>query len=67
MNLRKSIKIALAQKEQNATWLAGELKVSKQHISKIMSGANVSSKTIENVSKAFGLSASELIALGEEQ
>jgi len=65
MNLRKSIKIALAQRDENAAWLADELEMSKQQLSQIMSGANVRTDTIDRLSKALGLASSELIALGE--
>lgn len=66
MNLRRSIKIALAQRDKNASWLAGELGMSKQQMSQIMNGAGVRSDTIDKLSKALNLASSELIALGEE-
>lgn len=65
MNLRKSIKIALAQRDENAAWLADELTMSKQQLSQIMSGANVRTDTIDRLANALGLASSELIALGE--
>ncbi len=66
MNLRRSIKIALAHKDKNAAWLATKLNMTKQQVSQIMSGSNVRSDTIDKVSEAFGISSSELIALGED-
>ncbi len=65
MNLRISIKIALAQRDKNATWLADRLGMTKQQLSQIMSGSSVRSDTIDKVSKALDLASSELIALGE--
>lgn len=67
MNLRKSILIALAHKDENATWLAEQLNMSKQQISQIMGGSNVRSDTIDKVAGALGMPSSELIALGENR
>lgn len=66
MNMRKSINLALAQKDKNSLWLAEEIGVSPQRLSAIKnSKSKPNMSTVETVAAAFGLSLSEFIALGE--
>jgi len=67
MDLRKSIKIALAKKNISASDLAVLLGVSRQRLSNIMAASNVRSDTIDNIAEALDMQASELIALGEDE
>lgn len=66
MNLTRSIKVALAQRDHNATWLANELKMSRQQIGRIINTGKANAGTIDKIATALELSSSELIALGEE-
>ncbi len=66
MNLKKSIKVALARQDKNASWLANRLNITRQHMSQIINSSGVNSDTIDKVAKALDLASSELIALGEE-
>ena len=67
MNLGKSIKIALAQREKTATWLGGELEMSTPQICEIIRNSRANSRTIEKIAGALDISASQLIALGEAE
>ena len=65
MNIGKSIKIALAQREKNATWLAGTLDMHKQAVGRLMNNPTAQGATITRLAGAFLLKDSEFIALGE--
>ena len=67
MNVGRSIKIALAKSDKNFTWLARELGVSKQQVSKWNNNCYVGSMTIARLASAFNMKASEFIALGENE
>lgn len=67
MNVRKSINLALAQKDKNSLWLAERIEVSPQRLSAIKnSKSKLNMSTIEVLAKAFDMTVSEFIALGEE-
>ena len=65
MNIGKSIKIALAQRELTQVWLANELNTSSQNITNYVSKPNLNGTTIDKLAKAFNMPSSEFIALGE--
>lgn len=65
MNLGKSIKIALAQREKNSSWLSIQADMTPQQLSRIIRVGKASTNTVDRISSALELSASELIALGE--
>lgn len=65
MNIKKSLKIALAQREKSQTWLAKKLGVTHQSVSKIGATGHSNTRTIETVCKALNMSVSDFIALGE--
>lgn len=65
MNIGRSTKIALAQRDKNNQWLADEMGVHRSHITRIKSQSNATGATIEILASAFNLKASEFIALGE--
>ena len=66
MNLRRSIKTALKQQGKNQEWLADRIGQGKSSVTVIMNRNATSSKTLERISAAFGMSVSEFIALGEK-
>lgn len=66
MNLKRSIKVALAISDHNAVWLANELGMSRQQIGRIINTGKATTSTIDKIATALDLSSSELIALGEE-
>jgi transcriptional regulator with XRE-family HTH domain len=65
MDIGKSIRIALAQRGKKAVWLAGELGITKQAVSQLMTKRSATGATIKKLADAFNLKASEFIALGE--
>ena len=67
MNIKKSIKIALVEREQNQEWLAGQVGVSRGAISLVLSRNSVTSQLLEKIAAALEYKVSELIALGESK
>lgn len=67
MNIKKSIRVALAERDKNMAWLTDQLDVSRARTSKIANAEALNSKSLERLSKIFGLSVSEFIALGERE
>jgi len=66
LNLRKSIKMALAKYDKSTNWLAKKMGVSHQRISNMCkANYNCTMTTAESVARAFDLPLSEFIALGE--
>ena len=67
MNLAKSMKIALAQKEIRQTDLAEKLGVSDQLISRWAIKGTISPSNLELLCAELGMPVSEFVALGEDQ
>jgi transcriptional regulator with XRE-family HTH domain len=65
MNVGKSLKIALAQREITQAELAEKIGVSGANLSKTANTATASGTTIDKLAKGLDMSASEFIALGE--
>lgn len=65
MNIKKSVKIALAMAGENQQWLAGELKVSEGSLSGMLSTNNMSAGNINKIAVALNIKPSTLVALGE--
>lgn len=66
MNLRKSIKVALAQRGTTQKALAEELGMSETGISQLAAQKSCTGATLQKLATAFGLKVSEFIALGED-
>ena len=66
MDIGKSTRIALAQRDKSSSWLAELLGVTRQQISSIRKSTTANSSTIEKLAAAFELKASEFIALSED-
>ena len=67
MNIGKSIKIALIQKDMRAKDLAEKMEVSGAYISMLSNSKKpVSMKRMETIAAAFDYQVSEFIALGED-
>ena len=65
MHFGQAIKIALIKKGKSQTWLAGELKVSRQAISNMVNSESGNTETINKIAKALDMKSSELIAYSE--
>lgn len=66
MNLGKSIKIALAKAEKDQSWLAQELNLPQQEISRFINQSQTKRlKAIGQMADVFDMKVSEFIALGE--
>lgn len=67
MDIAKSIRIALAERNERQPWLASQLKVSRAYVNRMANGNTIpGGKTIETLADIFGMSVSEFIALGEK-
>lgn len=67
-NIKKSLKIALADSEINIGQISGKCGISRGAIyASFYNRKNPTLKTIEKVASCFGMTASEFIALGEER
>jgi len=67
MNIGRSTKVALAQRDKKTAWLCEQLGVSRQQAHGITVRASASASTIERLAKAFNLKPSEFVALGEDE
>jgi len=66
MNVGRSIKVALAQRDKNLTWLKERLGVSKARTCAMANSKNLHVENIEKLAAIFKLPPSEFIALGEK-
>lgn len=66
MNLRKSIKVALAQRGMEQKALAAQLKMSQSSMSQLAAQESCTGATLQKLADAFGLKVSEFISLGED-
>lgn len=66
MNIKKSINVACAQRGWSKKQLAEKMQVTRQRISNIGQQKSPRHETVEKLANAFGLKASEFIALGED-
>lgn len=66
MDVGKSIRIALAKTNRSQKWLAEELGVTRQIIWVAKNNKSATGQRIEAYAAAFGMKASEFIALGED-
>lgn len=65
MDIKKSIRVALATKAMNQVDLATALGMSPSAVSQMLSRESITSKNIEKIAAALGMKASELVAMGE--
>lgn len=66
MNIPQSISVGLALRDKKQPWLAGELSVSKQFISKVCRGdKDFPLKRLEELAEIFKVPVSEFIKWGE--
>lgn len=65
MDVGRSTRVALAQRNKNNKWLAEKLDCSMAWVGKLKRDAKANSATIEKLAKVFELSESEFIKLGE--
>lgn len=66
MNLRKSIKTALAQRDMSQKALATKLGMLETSLSQLAAQKSCTGATLQKLADAFGLKVSEFIALGED-
>lgn len=66
MNIGKSIRVALAQKDMTKTDLAAKLGIHLTGISQFSNRECVKSETIQKLANVFEMKVSEFVALGED-
>lgn len=66
MNIGISIKVALARKGMNQKALAELLEMTPAAVSQLAGQESCTGATIKKLAGAFGMKASEFVALGEE-
>ncbi len=68
MNIGKSLKIALIEKDMKSKDLASSMGVSQPYVSSVANNSkSVSIRLISQMASCLGYSVSEFIALGEEK
>lgn len=68
MDIGRSCRVALAQRGHSQAWLVQRTGMDSAHVSRICGGhAHCTVKTIDRLVAAFGMKASEFIALGEDE
>lgn len=66
MNLRRSIKTALAQRDMTQKALAEKLGMLETSISQLAAQKSCQGSTLVKLAEAFGMKVSEFVALGED-
>lgn len=65
MHIGKAIKVALINNDKNQTWLANELGMSRQAVSKMCLRESTQIDLINTVAEKLNMPVADLIALGE--
>ncbi len=67
MDVGKSIRVALAHRNETKSWLAKQMGCTPAWVGRLANGDTVpGGKTIESIAGIFGMTVSEFIALGEK-
>ena len=66
MNLRKSVMIALAQRDMKQRDLAEKVGMSQGSMSQLLGQTSCTGATLVKLADAFGVKVSEFVALGED-
>lgn len=66
MNLRKSVMIALAQRDMKQKDLADQLGMSQGSMSQLLGQRSCTGATLEKLAAAFDMKVSEFVRLGED-
>lgn len=66
MNLRKSVMVAMAQRDMKQKDVADKIGISQGSMSQLMGQVSCTGATLVKLASAFGLKVSEFVALGEE-
>lgn len=66
MNVGKSIKVALAQRDINQTQLAARMKCTQVWINRLANSRGASMATVESLATALDMKVSDFIKLGED-
>lgn len=66
MNFRRSLKLALAQRDMTQKALAKKLGMRETSMSQLAAQTSCTGATLQKISSAFGMKVSEFVALGEE-
>lgn len=67
MDVGRSTRVALAQRDKTFSWLASEVGMSRQALSYIRRRESASGATIKKIADALDMKVSEFIALGETE
>lgn len=66
MNFRRSLKLALAQRDMTQKALAEQLGMRETSMSQLAAQTSCTGATLQKISQAFGMKVSEFISLGED-
>lgn len=66
VNIGRSIRVALAQRDKKIPWLADQLGVTTQYTWRLTKAETTGGKTLISIAKVFDMPVSEFVALGEE-
>lgn len=66
MNFRRSLKLALAQRDMTQKALAKKLGIRETSMSQLAAQTSCTGATLQKISEAFDMKVSEFVALGED-
>lgn len=66
MNFRRSLKLALAQRDMTQKALAEKLGMRETSMSQLAAQTSCTGATLQKIADAFGMKVSEFVALGED-
>lgn len=66
MNFRRSLKLALAQRDMTQKALAEKLKMRETSMSQLAAQTSCTGATLQKIAEAFDMKVSEFVALGED-
>lgn len=66
MNFRRSLKLALAQRDMTQKALAQKLKMRETSMSQLAAQTSCTGATLQKIAEAFDMKVSEFVALGED-
>lgn len=66
MNFRRSLKLALAQRDMTQKALAEQLGMRETSLSQLAAQTSCTGATLQKIAEAFDMKVSEFVALGED-
>lgn len=65
LNIRKAVRTALAQADENQAWLAEQIGTTEKQVSKWVNSDNLNTSVLAKIAEPLGLTVAGLLALGD--